>query len=204
MSIADILDVILNLAVYAVTVALVARCFRKDGKWAPGEARKAFRFFTVQSNTLCAVTCLLTAACRYAGFLPEWVWILKYAGTAAVAVTMLTVLLFLRPAAGPDWYDMLLKGPGNLFMHLLTPILALFTFCVLEKRGMTFPQCLFGLLPVALYGPLYLYKIIYAPEEKRWDDFYGFNKEGKWPASFAGMLAGTFLLCLALMLLQNL
>ena len=69
---------------------------------------------------------------------------------------------------------------------------------------MTFRQALAGLLPVALYGPLYLYKILFAPPEKRWEDFYGFNKTGKWPVSFAAMLAGTFLICMGIMALQNL
>ena len=44
------------------------------------------------------------------------------------------------------------------------------------------------MLPVVLYGPLYLYKIVYAPPQERWDDFYGFNKGGKWPIAFAAML----------------
>ena len=63
---------------------------------------------------------------------------------------------------------------------------------------------LWGMLPVLLYGPWYLYKIRFAPEGKRWDDFYGFNKGGKWPISFAMMAIGTFLMCMGLMALQNL
>ena len=143
-------------------------------------------------------------AARLTGRVPVWVWILKYIGTAAVTVTMLTVFLFLAPSVGKGWYDVLLKGLSDLFMHLLTPLMALISFCVFERRGMSFSQCLFGLLPVALYGPLYLYKILLAPPEKRWEDFYGFNRNGKWPAMFAVMLAGTFLMCLGLMALQNL
>ena len=38
-----------------------------------------------------------------AGEHPEWVRLLKYAGTAAVTVTMLTVFLFLAPVVGKDW-----------------------------------------------------------------------------------------------------
>ena len=197
-------DVILNLLIFAVTLVLVAGVFRKDGKWTPERGRKAFRFFTCQSNVLCAAAALATAAARLAGAIPEWVWILKYMGTAAVTVTMLTVFLFLAPSVGKDWYDVLLKGPANLFMHLLTPLMALLSFCVFEKRGMTFAQSLWGLVPIACYGPLYLYKILYAPEEKRWEDFYGFNKGGKWPAAFAAMVAGTFLICMGIRALQNL
>ena len=141
-----------------------------------------------------------------AGNVPEWVWLLKYIGTVAVTVTMLTVFFFLAPSiasVGKNWVEILLTG-SDIFMHLLTPLAALVSFCVFEKRGMTFPQCLFGLLPVALYGPLYLYKILLAPEGKRWKDFYGFNRNGRWPAAFAAMLGATFLMCLGFMALQNL
>ena len=171
-------DIILNLLIFLITAALIFSLFRKDGQWTPDNARGAFRFFTVQSNTLCAVVSLITAVTALAGGIPQWAWTLKYIGTAAVTVTMLTVIFFLAPSIGKDWYDVLLKGASNLFMHLLTPLMALVSFCLLEKRGMSFPQCLWGMLPVVLYGPLYLYKIAFAPEEKRWKDFYGFNANG--------------------------
>ena len=196
-------DIVLNLLIFGVTLYLVARLSRKDGKPAPDRVRTAFRFFTVQSNVLCALAALITAVCRLAGNLPRWAWMLKYIGTAAVSVTMVTVFVFLAPSIGKGWVDILLKG-GDLFMHLLTPLMALVSFCFLEKQGMTFAQALAGLLPVALYGPLYLYKILFAPPEKRWDDFYGFNKGGKWPVAFAAMVAGTFLICMGIMALQNL
>ena len=196
-------DVILNLGIFLVTGILVAGCFRKDGQWVPEQGKKVFRYFTCLSNVLCAAAALLTAIALLAVGIPRWVWILKYMGTAAVTVTMLTVFLFLAPSVGKDWYAVLLKRCPDLVMHLLTPLAALFSFCVMEKRGMTFAQCLWGLLPVALYGPVYLYKIVYAPPVKHWEDFYGFNKGGKWPAAFAAMVAGTFLICLALMALQN-
>ncbi len=199
-----VIDMILNLAIFVITPLLLIRLWRRTRKESPEKFRGAFRFFTCLSNIWCSLTALLTAAAEIAGNVPEWVWILKYTGTAGVAVTMLTVFLFLAPSVGKDWYDVLLKGSGNLFMHLLTPLLALVSFCVFERRGMTFGRSLFGLLPVAVYGPLYLYQILYAPEGKRWEDFYGFNKNGKWPVSFAAMLAGTFIMCMGLMALQNL
>ena len=196
-------DIILNLVIFMATVLLLIRLWRRTRKKQPEKFRAAFRFFTCQSNILCAFTALLTAVARIAGNVPEWVWILKYIGTAAVTVTMLTVFLFLAPSVGKDWYDVLLKGVSDMFMHLLTPVMALVSFCLFEKRGMTFPQSLFGLLPVALYGPLYLYKILFAPAGKRWDDFYGFNRNGKWPRMFAAMLTGTLLMCMGLMAFQN-
>jgi hypothetical protein len=192
-------SIVINIAIFIITLVLLVRFLRKDGRWDREKVRKTFRFFTCQSNVLCAFAALLTTVSQLAGGIPEWVWILKYIGTSAVSVTMMTVLLFLGPAYS---YKELLKGP-DFFMHLLTPLLALLSFCVFEKRGMRFSLALTGLLPVVLYGPLYLYKILYAPEGKRWDDFYGFNKSGKWPAAFAAMLAGTFLICMGIMALQN-
>ena len=198
------MDIFLNLVIFLAAPLLLYRHWRKTRKEEPGKLREALRFFTCQSNLLCSAGALAMLIALLAGPVPEWVWILKYIGTAAVTVTMLTVFFFLAPSVGKDWYDVLLKRHHDLFMHLLTPLMALVSFCVFEKRGMTFPQSLWGLLPVALYGPLYLYRILYAPEGKRWEDFYGFNKGGKWPAAFAAMFAGTFLICMALMVLQNL
>ena len=196
-------DWFLNIVIALLTLIIVVSFFRKDGQWAPERGKFALRFFTTLSNLLCAAACLLTALAINAGGIPEWIWMLKYIGTAAVTVTMLTVLFFLAPTFGKGALKVLLSGT-DLFMHLITPLLALVSFCVFEKRGMSFGQSLWGMLPVVLYGPVYLYKILFALPEKRWDDFYGFNKQGKWPVAFAGMVLGTFLICMGIMALQNL
>ena len=111
-----------------------------------------------------------------------------------------TALLFLGPSTGN--LKALLTGNG-LFMHLITPLLAIVSFSVFEKRGMSFSIALLGMLPVILYGFLYLYKVVFSPEDKRWDDFYGYNKGGKWPIAFALMMIGAFVVCMLLMGLQN-
>jgi hypothetical protein len=196
-------DWFLNILIALITLIIVVSFFRKEGQWVPERGKFALRFFTTLSNILCAAACLLTALAINAGGIPEWIWMLKYIGTAAVTVTMLTVLFFLAPSFGKGALKVLLSGT-DLFMHLITPLLALVSFCVFEKRGMTFCQSLWGMLPVVLYGPVYLYKILFALPEKRWDDFYGFNKQGKWPVAFAGMVLGTFLICMGIRLLQNL
>ena len=189
------MDLILNAAIFLVTLVFTLRFFYRDGTWKLSHGREAFHYFTVQSNVLCAAAALLMclAPARHG------VWLLKYVGTAAVCVTMLTVLLFLGPTLG---YALLLKG-RDLFMHLLTPLAALFSFCVYEKRGLPFSAALLGMLPVALYSVLYLYKVLHAPADARWEDFYGFNRGGKWPLSLALMLLGSFLVCMALLYLQN-
>jgi hypothetical protein len=197
------MDPVLNFLIFVITLLILVRFFRKEGNWDPDRVRKTFRFYTCQSNVLCALSALAMGIAQLAGDVPQWVWIFKYIGTASVTVTMLTVFLFLAPSAGKDWYAILLKGANNLFMHLITPILAIVSFCLLEKRGMTFAESLWGLLPLIVYGQHYLYRILCAPEGRKWDDFYGFNKQGKWPLAFGMMLAGTFAVCMLFLLAQN-
>ena len=199
----NVLDLILNILIFGITLAVVVTYFRKDGKWAPERGRFAFRFFTCQSNVLCACAALLAAVFGMAGSLPRWVWVLKYMGTVAVTVTMLTVFLFLWPSIGKGGLKKLMEG-SELFVHLINPLMAIVSFCLFERQGMTFAESLWGLVPVAVYGQHYLYRVVHAPEEKRWEDYYGFNKQGKWPVAFGIMMAGAFALCLVFMKVQNL
>ncbi len=190
------ISTIINAAIFIITFILVLRVFWKDGKFAPSRARNAFRFFTEQSNALCAVAAL----CMVAAPESNWAWTLKYIGTAAVTVTLLTVFLFLAPSVGS--LKPLITGNG-FFMHLITPLAAIVSFSFFERRGMGFGTALLGMLPVVIYGIWYLYKTIYAPESKRWEDFYGYNKNGKWPIAFTAMMLGGFVVCMLLMKLQN-
>ena len=59
------------------------------------------------------------------------------------------------------------------------------------------------MIPVVLYAQLYSYKIFLAPDGKRWDDFYGFNRNGKWRVSYLLMHLGTAIICIGLYLLLN-
>ena len=95
-----VVDAVLNLVIFLVTLVIVTGFFRKDGKWCPERGKFSFRFFTCQSNVLCAAASLLCAVTLLCGDMPGWVWTLKYMGTAAVTVTMLTVFLFLWPSFG--------------------------------------------------------------------------------------------------------
>ncbi len=193
------IDLLLNLVIFVLTAVLVFRMFRTDGAWNPARGFRSLRFFTTLSNLFCAVAALLL--CLFPD--SRLVWMLKYTGTAAVTVTLMTVFVFLAPALGKGGLARLLNGSA-LFMHLLTPLAALATFCLLERRGMTPAQALWGMVPVLIYGTVYLYKVIFAPENRRWEDFYGFNRSGKWPLSYALLAAGSLLICFGLMTVQNL
>ena len=51
---------------------------------------------------------------------------------------------------------------------------------------------------MVLYGAAYLWKVVLCPKDKRWDDFYGFNRNGRWPIYFTGMVSAGFLICVLL------
>ena len=188
-------SIILNACIVLLTAgsmaAGVVKLIKTREKVAP-----LFRFFTTLSNVFCALTAtVVIIVWLAAGELPLWAVILKYSGTCAVTVTMMTVLLFLGPISG-EWK--LLLTHGELLLHLICPLLAIESFVLFEKRPMPAWALAAGFAPVLLYALLYCRKVVYAPEEKRWDDFYGFNKGGKWPLSAAVMLIASALIALAL------
>lgn len=154
-----------------------------------------FRYFTVDSNILCAVSCIFPLFPKLRG--SKGVMLLRYAGTTAVTVTMMTVLLFLGPMYGypsmfSDW---------NLWLHLLGPLLAILSFVFLEKDSPS-PEkkhLIFSMLPVILYGIVYLVMVVIIGKDNGgWPDFYGFNMGGRWYVSYIIMLAATALLGWAL------
>ena len=193
------LSFIINIVIFITTLIIDIFLFRPEGKWDKNMGRYHFRFFTVQSNTLCAIGALLTALFCLRGPVPGWVVFIKYLGTASVTVTLLTVVFYLSRFI-EGGLRALLQG-ANLYMHLLGPLFAIISYCFLEKQNRRFAYHLLGLIPVILYAGLYLYKVVILPEEKGWEDFYGFNKDGKWKISVSAMIAGTFVICILLWLL---
>ena len=185
----QIIDIILNLIVFADMVFFTIMSFKNEEGWKLKNGKRPLKYFTFLSNVHLAIASLLIIIFPNSFI----VWMIKYTGTAAVTVTMITVLVFLGPTIG---YKIVLTG-RELWMHLINPLIAIITFSLLERRSLPFVYSLFGMLPVMLYGIMYLYKVLLAKEEKRWDDFYGYNKGGKWYISIILMMIGTFAICMA-------
>ncbi len=165
--------------------------------------KRAFNYFTVDSNILCALSCAVVIVFNIAALvkskafvLPKWAMLFKFIGTSAVTVTFLTVMFFLGPLMG---YDSMFSG-NNLYMHLTSPVFAIFSFILFEySPELTGKKSLLGILPTLIYGAVYLYMVvILGPDNGGWYDFYGFNMTGMWYISMIGMLAGTFVITLAI------
>lgn len=183
-----------SLILNALIAALVSGCI-VSGLRKSEPKRKLFYFFTTLSNVLCACAALAVLIARAFGGLPFGVLLFKYAGTAAVSVTMLTVLFFLGPVTH-EWK--MLFSREQLLLHLICPLLAIVSFLGFEKTAMPAWTIAVGTAPVVLYAILYWYKVIRAPEPRRWEDFYGFNAGGKWPLSIGAMLAAAALIAFVL------
>ena len=192
---------LINAVIFLFTLACFVLSFRKDGEWKLSYGLRSLRYFTILSNLLSAFASLLVAIAVSEQGLPFGIWMLKYIGTAAVTVTFVTVMVFLGPTLG---YRTQLEKTG-FFFHAAGPLLAVFSFCFLERfYNMRFLLSLAGMLPVVLYGLLYAWKVLFCPEDRRWDDFYGYTKGGHWLLSACAMLAGSFLLCVLLRFLYRL
>ena len=157
---------------------------------------ESFRYFTVLSNLFCALTALILLVCELCGAMPAWAVTLKYMGTVAVTVTLCTVFLFLLPVSR-SLEGLLSTGPERI-MHVVTPLLAILSFLCFEKGRMTAWAIPLAVLPVLLYGWLYLNRVVVA---RAWPDLYGFNKTGQWKRSFALMVAGAVVVAVLLWLL---
>ena len=184
------IPVILNLANCMMIVGAVAVAAK-----GAEDRKQVFRYFTVLSNLLCAAASAAEAIARMTGGASLGICLLKFTSTCAVTVTLLTVVFFLAPRLG-GLLEMI-RGI-NFFLHLLCPLIAILTWLVWDKvlpgggragfSTLGFMPALLGVLPVLLYGALYMYKVLSAPEGRRWDDFYTFNRGGRWKISYAVMV----------------
>ncbi len=141
----------------------------------------SLRYFTVLSNLLACAGSAVYAVCLArllrgsAAAVPQWAVVLKYAGAVSVALTFLTVVLFLGPTAKDGFCSMFLGS--NLWFHLIVPLLAVADFCFLNPDGpLPFASSFLACVPMALYAVYYLANILAVGPEK--GDWYGFLRGG--------------------------
>ena len=184
----NVASLLINVTIFFLTFFAVGDHFRSDV--VPGEhdllivhGTEIFRFFTVQSNILVAIASVITIvfnikiAVNDSYKIPKWAYLVKYAGTVAVTVTFLTVVVFLGPlvASGGEYGYFSLFAKHNFILHLVTPVLAIVTFLFLERtEDFKFRYTVFGALPTVLYSFLYVPMVLTG----KWEDFYGFTFGG--------------------------
>lgn len=192
----NILSLILNIAILVLVTICFVGLFVSGGD---GNMKvlgvKGFRYFTIDSNILMGLVSLLfipfniLVMIKKDYVIPKIVYILKFTGTVAVTVTFLTVMFFLGPLQG---YDIMLEG-NNLFMHLITPLLAIVSVFLFENVGkMSVKETLYGSIPTVIYSFVYTFMVAII---SKWRDFYGFTFGGKYyliPVSLIAMYGLSF------------
>ena len=159
----------------------------------------SLKFFTVLSNLLLGAASLAYAVCfarfmRTGARVPHWAYLLKFAGTVATTVTLMTVLLFLGPTLG---YPLMFVG-GNLWLHLIIPVAGIVEFVFFDVQySLSFKETLVGVVPTLLYGIAYCANILINGVGTRpyTNDWYGFAIWGLqyMPVVFLVMLLATWL-----------
>ena len=135
-----------------------------------------FHYFTVLSNLLVTAVSLINAvlyAVSYAkdkNYVFAFFQILKLASVGAIAITFTMVVIFLAPAnPSYEWF-----GSYNLFLHAVTPIVAVLSFIFFEYAKKTKFRYFFvpALLLIA-YSIFYIAYAFGAPAGT-FVDWYGF------------------------------
>lgn len=211
----NLLALFFNIAIAFIIIVTVASFFKKINYFSELDfcakigynklkvrGTNVLHYFTIDSNLFAAIACIF--------MIPENIKVitgkqkvistptlgLKYMATVALTVTMITVTAYLVPTQG--FAKAFAKR--NLILHLVTPIMMLVSFMLLENGFIKFYHMLLSLIPISLYGVMYYYKVVYTGN---WDDIYGFNKDGRWLLSVIVMSTGSILIALLLLSIQK-
>ena len=214
MDITLIISVSLNFAAFILTLVgtyVMVKGIDADEHLA-ADGWGSIKYFTVQSNLVYGLYAGIFAAAELvygsAEALPDVLYILKYALTVGVTLTMLTVVLYLAPVVEKS-YPPLFKG-ANLYFHLLVPLLAVISFCFFEKTGaISVPLVFLGAVHFALYGIFYTINALTHIEGGKVPlkyDWYGFliNGVSKAPIAVVIITAATLAICFGLWFLNRL
>lgn len=205
MSVKVILALILNVCIVLLTINAFILFRGNQEEMHPGKSRfHFFIYFTSDSNVLnglCSlilIPFLLMILMGKCTLIPLCVYVLHYIGTCAVMVTLATVLIFLGPVAG---YKKMYIG-SDLYLHLICPLLALISCIILAPdyvAVLPFYITLLGIIPTVIYGLVYITLVLLiGPDRGGWEDFYTFNRGGKWYISATLMVAGSYLISLGI------
>ena len=147
-------------------------------------SQSIFMTFTGLSNVFIGLVCLWCALYRIIKkemTLPAYLLLIKIIALADITITFVITATYLAPSIGSSWWRLYINN--NIFNHFLTPLLAVITFLTLERyREFSWKYCFLSLVPLLLYGVLYLTNVYtHLTPEGKTDlayDIYGFCRFG--------------------------
>ena len=189
--------------VIAVAGSWLAMFLFGEGSLAQNGIR-SLKYFTTLSNIFVGVaSAIWLVSSRKGGKASSRVETLKYVAASAVGLTCITVLVFLGPLYG---YPAMFAG-ASLFMHLITPVVAIAEVIFLSDAEYTRKDNRLVILSPLIYGVFYLGNIIVNGfgEWPDYNDWYLFFTWG-YPIGiliYAIIFVVTWLLGLAMRKLQR-
>lgn len=203
-----VIGMVTDVLIILFTVLSIATIFAGVSVEFGGSLDECFNFFTTDSNIYVAITAVISlifSAKKLRNIdykVPTWVTVLKLTSTVAVTLTFLTTALFLGPTFSMNsgtiaTYFWLFSG-NIYYLHFATPAIAIIGFIFYNSgESIKGRYLFFGLLPVIVYGTVYVYAVLIL---KAWNDFYGFTFGGHYevvPVVILVMAAAVILISFA-------
>ena len=178
-------EIIFNLIIVILTV--IGIVLMVTGKSEEGALQSSgienFKFYTVLTNVFCGLIALIYLVLLIAKKNTDMLAAFKLAAVCGVAITFAVVAFMFGPLYGyPQFY----KG-GNLFFHLLEPLVAIVEFILIRRKKLPFKYTVIAAVPTLLYGIGYMTNILINGVGGPWpdtNDFYAFLSWG-WPVGIA-------------------
>lgn len=189
----SVFDLILNLIIVGLTIAGIVLMLTGNPEQGALQTRGIgnFKFYTVLTNVFCGLTALIYLVLLTAKKNTDKIAVFKLAAVCGVAITFAVVAFMFGPLYGyPQFYKR-----GNLFFHLLLPVVAMTEFVIVRRKKIPFRHTVFAAVPTLLYGIGYMTNILINGVGGPWpdtNDFYAFLSWG-WPAGIGIFMAITLL-----------
>lgn len=185
-------NIITNSIIVALMIVAVLLMFFGEAGVLASSRWSAFKYFTIQSNVftgLASLASLIYLLVNKDKEYPGWLAIVKLVSVTSVGVTFVVVMTYLGAIYG---YPFLFKN-ANLFLHGIIPVLAIVFYAIFEpKMKLRFTLNLYSLLPVTIYGIIYLINVAAKND-------YGNYKGADWYA-FGTYGLGIGVLCLMIII----
>ena len=142
-----------------------------------------FRYFTTLSNFLLAIVVILTVPFQVEGIrkydyhLPRWIVNLLFFCVGNIAIVFVAALFLMGPSIG---YDKVMFGKFNFWQHLVSPVLAMILFFLIDKdHSIKFKTTIFCIIPNIIYVLLYFVFVeLLKDTPYAWPDVYHMTKYG--------------------------
>lgn len=132
-----------------------------------------FKFYTVLSNVYCGLVAVIYLVAALLRKNTEKLRALKLSAVCGVTITFAVVAFMFGPLYG--WLRF--YNGGNLYFHLLLPVVAVVEFILVRREKMPFRHAVLAAIPTLLYAIGYALNILINGIGDPWpdsNDFYGF------------------------------